>query len=235
LDRKQSRLTWDKPSLGRAIAHYEKQWKKASASTRPAELTYEDLFSTQWLNWLGDVGKKQKPTGTMTVLLGRGPGAMQIDVKQRTVTELVGPAVPNPVESSAFSAGNATELFVLPFKLKNVQYQTRTLERPTGKAPYYVISLEARWPIERKATTLLNRIQVDAPLMYAKVSPNGLFAILKYAEPRDEKNKKRLRIHYVIVDNAGNLVDNLFFEHLVTDEIGIVMPWLPKNLPNKPK
>jgi hypothetical protein len=104
------------------------------------------------------------------------------------------------------------------------------------KAPYYVVSLDARWPIERKkARTLLNRIKVDALPTCAKAAPNGLFAVLKYEEPKDEKNEKRLRIHYVIVDRSGNCVDNLCFEHLDTDEIGIVTPLLPNNLPKKQK
>jgi hypothetical protein len=231
---KQFQLTWDESSLTRAFAHYEKQWKNAATNARPGNATYEDLFLIQWQDWLGNGSQKQKPMDTMTVLLGDERGVLQVDVKQRTVRELVGPVAPNADVSPAFSVGTAIAL-ELPVKLKNVQYRTRVLEHGTRKAPYFVVNVEARWPIERKARTLLNRIKVYALPRCDKASPNGLFAVLKYEEPKDEKNKKRSRIHYVIVDHAGNLVDSLFFEHLDTNEIGIVMPWLPNNEPKKQK
>jgi hypothetical protein len=234
LDGKQLRLAWDKSSIGRAIAHYEKQWNKASTSTRPGNDTYEDLIPIQWLDWLGGVSKKQKPTDTMTVLVGQGRGAIQIDLKQRTVTELVGPAAPNANASSAFSASTATKPLDLLVKLRDVEYRTRVLEYPTRKAPYHVASLEARWPIERRTKTLLDRVQVDGLPTCDKTSPNGRYAVVKYEEPKKEKNEKRLRIHYVIVDHGGNTVDSLLFEHLDRDQF-TVEPLFPDDLAEKQK
>ena len=65
--------------------------------------------------------------------------------------------------------------------------------------------------------------------MFTKVSPNRLYAVLKYEDAAKDDNAAGMRVHFLIVDNEGNIVDRLFFHHIdnSTANKGEVVPGSP--------
>ena len=49
------------------------------------------------------------------------------------------------------------------------------------------------------------------------------------------KSEKRSRIHYIIVDHTGNIVDSLAFEHFDKDRVVKGQPFLPDDQAEKRK
>ena len=44
-----------------------------------------------------------------------------------------------------------------------------------------------------------------------RVSPNRLYGVLKFEEPREVDKEVGSRVHFLILDNEGNIRDRLFF------------------------
>ncbi|MFI5454881.1 MAG: hypothetical protein ACHRXM_05460 [Isosphaerales bacterium] len=107
---------------------------------------------------------------------------------------------------------------------EDVEHRANFLEKPTTYMGRHVASLEVRWPAEGKAKTLLNRVDIKDISRFSRAFPNGLYAVLKYEEPDKDENGAGSRVHYLVVDNAGNILDRLFFHHLDKSLIDGVEP-----------
>ncbi|MFI5461256.1 MAG: hypothetical protein ACHRXM_38120, partial [Isosphaerales bacterium] len=220
--------------LRRAVALYGEQLRKAEASAEPEKAFYTGLLSAERSKWQGDGRGNQRGPDAMTLLLGHEQGATQIDIKRRTITDIVGLTVAAGDKGPAFSPALDSSASVLLVKLKDVEYRANILEKPATYEGHYVASLEVRWPAEGKAKTLLNRVNIKDISRFSRTSPNGLYAVLKYEEPnKDEKEAGSQRVHFLIVDNAGNIVDRLFFHHIDRSWNVAVEPWLQAGLPER--
>ena len=194
--------------------------------------TCKEFLSYERLKWQRTGIENHAGAATMTVLLGHEHGATQIDFKRRTITDVAGLAVGlNEIYadlSPRLDSGPSVPLL----KLKDVEYRLNVLEKPAGSGGNYVASLEARWLVEGNAKTVLNRFAIAEISMFTRASPNRLYAVLKYREPDKDKNEQGSRIHFLIVDNGGNVVDGLFFHHTERPDID-VGPGMPADVAKK--
>jgi hypothetical protein len=208
------RMTWEEPALRRAAALYGEQLRKAKASAKPENETYTGLLSDERSKWQGNGAGNQRGPHAMTLLLGHEQGATRIDIKRQSITDVVGLTVAVNDKGPALSPALDSGPSVLLVKLKDVEYRANILEKPATYKDHYVASLEVRWPAEGKSKTLLNRVNIKDISKFSRTSPNRLYAVLKYEEPSKDEKEVATRVHCLIVDNAGNIFDRLFFHHL---------------------
>ncbi len=234
LDGIRHRMTWDESAVRRVVALYGEELKTAKATARSGDENSNSLFPNQWRRWQSD-GRDEKLTDAAILLLGHHQGAMRIDVKRRSVTEAVAAEVPRARQDTESRSGNSPAPSGPIVKLKDVEYWAQVLDGPTRRTPYYVARIEARWPVEGKTKTLVDRVHCDGLPSTDKTSPDGRYAVLKYEEPKKDKDEKRSRIHYIIVDHTGNIVDSLVFEHHEQDGVVEGQPFFPDNVAEKRK
>jgi hypothetical protein len=167
-----------------------------------------------------------------SALLGHEQGATRIDFKRRTVTDVAGLAVGLNEIYADLSPRLDSGPSVPWLKLKDVEYRLNILEKPAGNTGNHVASLEARWLVEGNAKTVLNRFAIAEISMFTRASPNRLYAVLKFREPDQNKDEQGSRIHFLIVDNGGNVLDRLFFHHTERPDIDVV-PGMPADVAKK--
>jgi hypothetical protein len=207
------RLTWDGSALGRAVALYGEELRKAEASPEPEEVVDGRFLSDDRSEWQGDGAGGQPGSAKMNLLLGHAHGATRIDIRRRTVTDVPGRTVAECAAALPWSPSLDSGPSVVLIKLKDIEYRAKILEKREKPSVDYVVSLEARWPTEGKAKTLLSRVVIKGFSMFTKASPNRLFAVLKYEDADKDDDAAGTRVHFLIVDNEGNIVDRLFFHH----------------------
>jgi hypothetical protein len=218
------RMMWDGSALRRAAARYDEEFRKAEPSPEPGKANYLGLLSNEPGEWqTGGVGSQQA-SETMILLLGHKDGAMQIDIRRRTITDVVGRTVATSDQRAPVSSESDSGISVLLVKLKDVEYWANILKKSAPGRGGFVGSLEVRWPAQGKAKTLLDRIDFtfSSP---PKASPNGLYAVLKYAEPDKDAKGPGLPVHCLILGNSGNIFDRLFFHHVDTRRNDALEPW----------
>jgi hypothetical protein len=192
------------------------------------------FLSDERSRWQSPENGNQLSNDAMTLLLGHERGATRIDFKRRTITDLVGVKVGLSARYPDLSPSLDSAPAVLLFKFKEIEYWLNILEKPAKPTEHYTASLEARWPVDGKAKTLLNRINITNISTLTKASPNRLYAVLKYEEPVTKTDEPGSRVHYVIVDNAGNIVDRLFFRHVDRPDVDVVSG-MPEDVLKKAK
>jgi len=229
-------MTWDESALRRAVARYNGLLRTSERTAKPEKETYTGFLSDDRSSWQGQRAGTGQNLGsdTLTLLLGHEHGATQIDIKRRTVTDVPGVNVALSEKYAGLSPSLDSGPSILLLKLKHVEYRINILEKSATTTSHYVASLEARWPVAGKAKAILNRADIVSLSIFTKASPNGLYAVLKYEEPDKDKNAMGSRIRYLIVDDAGNIVDRLFFRQFDRLDVN-VEPWTRDDVPNKPK
>jgi hypothetical protein len=169
------------------------------------------------------------------LLLGHAHGATQIDIKRRTITDVVGRSVAEVDHDPALSPALEGGASVLLIKLKDVEYRAIIRKMPATSEGHYVANLEVRWPASGKAKTLMDKLRIQETSRFTRASPNGLYAVLKYREPAKDEREEGSRIHYLIVDNGGNILDRLFFQDSDLAGARYLEPFVFPLTPEKPK
>jgi hypothetical protein len=228
------RLTWDESALRRAVALYRADLTKVEARPEPAARTTSEFLTYERFKWQPTAIENHAGAAKMTALLGHEQGAIHIDFQRRTITDVADRAVGlNEIYahmSPRLDSGPSVPLL----KLKDVEYRMNILGRPAGSAGHYVASLDVRWLVEGKAKTVLDRWNIEEISMFTRAFPNRLNAVLKFREPDKDKNEQGSRIHFLIVDNAGNLLDRLFFHHFERADVN-VEAGIPGDVPKNAK
>lgn len=229
-------MTWDEPAIRRAVALYGERLRSLDGTAKPENGTDIRFLSDEWSRWQGQpTGIGHNPgSGAQTLLVRHEHGTTQIDIKRRRVTDVAGVNVGLNEKYAGVSPSLDSGPSILMIKLKNVEYRINILEKNTGTTSHYVASLEAKWPAEGKSKVLLNHADIVSLSMFTRASPNGLYAVLKYEEPNKDKNALGSSIRYLIVDHAGNIIDQLFFRQFDRPDID-VEPWTPDRVAKKPK
>jgi hypothetical protein len=216
------RITWDQSALRYAVGVYGEQLRIAESAAEPEKQSYNYImfFGNALFGMPSgrprDGSENRRGSGAQTMLIGQERGALKIDVSRRTITYVAGLTVPAVVDDSGVSHSLHFDPTALLIKLKNVEYRVNVLEQPSRTANFHLANLEARWPAEGRTKVLLSRVRITDIPGCREASPNGRFAVLRFQDAGS-------RIHFVIVDDAGNLVDRLFF-HNVDDTTPPAMP-----------
>ena len=208
-------IAWDQSAVRRVIALYDEQLRVATAKPDPVHENYCDVVTMSSSIWAPDPKFKERPEAAPHLMIANvGDVGVLIDVDRRTVTEPAAPLL-TELKEARDSARSTYEMLdaARGVKLKNAVVRSSVLESPTRNRPYYINQLDARRNLDGKTTTILDRVEADTTIFCNKTSPDGRYAVFQYQEPRKDRDEKLRRIHYVVVDQFGSIVDRLFFEH----------------------
>ncbi len=231
-------MNWDDSALRRAVALYGAQLKKLEAGAERATQSYKELFSDEHRQWQRNENGNPAGAEVVALLIGHEKGATRIDLKRRTLSHVAGLAVGVSEKWADLAPRLDRGPSVSLLRLKDVEYRLTILEKPTGDLIHssYVADLEARWPAEAKSKILLNRVKIKGISMFMRVSPNRLYGVPKYVEHRKDDKEAGSRVHFLILDNDGNILDRISFIHNQRLQPDFVTEGIPaENIPKKAK
>ena len=226
------RLTWDASALHHAEAVYAQEMKDAPANGRAHFAMQTRLLSNQKSKWQWNGARNQKGSTATALLLGLPQGAMHIDIARKTITYLPGLTIASGDDETELSPAIDSGPSVLLLKMAKLEYRLNILEKKSPKVSHYVAALEANWPADGKTKVLASRVNITEISRLTKASPNRQYAVLKYEEPSTNPEEYGSRVHFLIVDNAGNFLDRLVFLNVTDDGISV---GAPNDLPNPKK
>ncbi len=209
-------MIWDQSAIRRAVVLYGAQLGKLKAGAPSGSQSYKELLSDERCQWQRNDDRNPLNAEVVALLVGHETGATRVDLKRRTVSDVAGGKVGISARWADLSPTLDSGPTVLLLRLKDVEYRLNILEKPTGNLirSQYIADVQARWPAEAKSKILLNRVRIKQISMFMRVSPNRFYGVLKYDEPDKDDKEVGSRVHFLILDNQGNILDRLFFLHV---------------------